>query len=67
MPIQYALYRSEKAACSSGERLDVGFLDHVLRVSPPNLLLEGPNEPFPHNPYFLLERGAEQAEQGAES
>jgi hypothetical protein len=44
-----------RADCRGARDLAVGFLDGVLRVLPPELLLEGPEEPFPSRAWQLPE------------
>lgn len=56
-PLPIGFYKlAVRAACSGGSDLDVGVLDDVLRVAPPDLLLEEPAGPF-SNAQWLLEMG----------
>jgi len=57
-PLAIGAYKlAVRASYSGSEDLDVGFLDYVLQVAPPELLLEGPAPDFDPPSMRLLEIG----------
>lgn len=57
-PLPIGSYKlAVRASYSGSPDLDVGFLDHVLQVAPPELLLEEPDQDFAAHAMRLLEMG----------
>jgi len=56
-PLPYGYYKLAVVIKGKGQELAVGILDDILRVAPPDLLLEEPQGPFPTTAMRLLEMG----------